>query len=209
MKTNNTTFYLVWIALATFTFCIANTGCGNSGGISREESARELDAAFQKQKNKSEGTERLQTELSKIPSQEMLTKTPYKNQTGVIYILERENNGEYKFYFPPVEDSSTGEMPAANTLMAALVDYKKEPGEPFKIIEQDRIVPSFILNAEVTLIDHTIPAVIYRKTFKGEKPKARFGNSNTVYIKEGEDEVLGEKPLEEVRKFLNNLPYKK
>lgn len=207
MKTNNTIFYLVWIALATFTFCIANTGCGSSGGISREEGERELDAAFQKQKNKSEGTERLRTELSKIPSREMLTKTPY-TKTGVIYILERENNGEYKFYVPPVEDSTTGEMPAANTLMAALVEYKKEPGEPFKIIEQDRIVPSFILNAEVTLIDHTIPAVIYRKTFKGEKPKGRLGAS-TISIQEGEDEVLGEKPLEQVRKFLNNLPYKK
>ena len=210
MKTNKTAFYLIWTALATFTLCTANTGCGNSGGMSLEETQRETDAALQKQKNKSEGTERLRKELSKIPSQEMLTKTPYKNQSGIIYILERgDTSGEYQFVTPPSSDSTTGEMPAANTLMVALVDYKKEPSDPFKLIEENRIVPSYILNAEMTLVDNSISAVIYRKTFKGEKPKPQLPNTNTVYIKKGANEVVGAKPLEQVQKFLNELPYKK
>lgn len=208
MKTNKTAFYLIWMAWVAFTLC-TNTGCGNSGGMSLEETQRETDAALQKQKNKSEGTERLRKELSKTPSQEMLTKTPYKNQSGIIYILERRDSSEYQFVTPPVEDYKTGEVPAANTLMVALVDYKKEPSDPFKLIEENRVVPSYILNAEMTLIDNSIPAVIFRKTFRGEKPKPQLSNTNTVFIKEGANEVVGEKPLEQVRKFLNELPYKK
>jgi hypothetical protein len=93
--------------------------------------------------------------------------------------------------------------------MVALVDYKREPGDPFKLIEENRIVPSYILNAEMTLVDNSIPAVIYRKTFKGEKPKPQISNTNTVYIKKGASEVVGEKPLQQVQKFLNDLPHKK
>lgn len=99
-------------------------------------------------------------------------------------------------------------MPAANTLVAALVEYKREPTDAYKIVEEDRTVPAYILNADVTIIDYSIPAVIYRKTFKGEKPKNYTGDTNTVYVNKGAQEVLGEKPIREIEKFLNSLPLK-
>jgi hypothetical protein len=100
-------------------------------------------------------------------------------------------------------------MPAANTLVSALVEYKREPSGTYEIPEEKRTVPGYILNAEVTIIDHSIPAVIYRKTFKGEKPKSLLSDSNTIFVNKGAREVLGEKPIDEIEKYLNGLPSKR
>lgn len=205
MKTNQTTFFLIYV-IALFAI---SAGCGHSGGLSDEELRRETDEALAKQDNITNETERLRREISQIPAQEQLTKTPYRNKIGIIHILEKDSSGEYHFVTPPQGDSKTGEMPAANTLVAALVEYKREPTDPYKIVEEDRTVPAYILNADVTIIDHSIPAVIYRKSFKGEKPKSFTGNSNTVYVNKGAQEVLGAKPIREIEKFLYSLPSKK
>ena len=199
-----TSMALVCLGLAF----LAAACSGNQGGISLEQTQRETDAALQKQDNKSIGIERLERELAQIPGKEQLTKTPYRDTLGP-YILERQASGPYKFYVPPALDLTTGELPPANTLIVALVDYKKVDDGPYVLVEKNITIPGFRLDAEVTLIDHTIPAVIYKKTFKGEKPKPSLSNTNELYIKEGDREVLGKKPFEEIRTFLAELPFRK
>lgn len=181
---------------------------GNQGGMTLEETQRQTDEALRKQERKTRGTERLERELVKIPAKEQLTNTPYRDTLGP-YILERQEGGQYKFYVAPPEDVTTGEMPAANTLIAAVVDYKKVDDGPYVIVEKNETIPGYRLDAEVTLIDHTIPAVIHRKTFKGEKPKPGLAGSNSIYIKEGEKQVVGNKPFDEIQKWLSGLPRRK
>lgn len=92
MKTNLIAFCLIAAIL-----CAVSAGCGNSGGMSVEEMQRETNAALSKQDNVGEETERLRRELSQIPAQEKLTKTPYK--IGNTYILEKDSGGEYDFIY--------------------------------------------------------------------------------------------------------------
>lgn len=189
---------------------IAALACSsNQGGMSLEQMQRETNAALQKQDNTASGVEQLERELAQIPAKEQLTKTPYRDILGP-YILERVGgSGPYKFYVAPALDSTTGKMPPANTLIVALVDYKKVDDGPYVLVEKNINIPGFRLDAEVTLIDHTIPAVIYKKTFKGEKPKSSLSSSNDLYVKEGDREIVGKKPFEEIQKFLAELPFKK
>jgi len=197
------------ITASSLAFAMFAVACsGNQSGMSLEQTQRETDAALQKQDNKSAGIERLQRELAQVPAKEQLTKTPYRDTLGP-FILERQDGGPYKFYVAPLEDLTTGELPPANTLIVALVDYKKVDDGPYVIVEKNKTIPGFRLDAEVTLIDHTIPAVIYKKTFKGEKPAPVLKNTNDLYIKEGETEIVGKKPFEEIQKFLAELPFRK
>jgi len=182
---------------------------GNQGGMSLEQTQRETNTALQKQDTKSAGIERLEGELAQIPAKQQLTKTPYRDTLGP-FILERQGGtGPYKFYVAPLADLTTGELPPANTLIVALVDYKKVDDGPYVIVEKNKTIPGFRLDADVTVIDHTIPAVIYKKTFKGEKPSPSLKNSNDLYIKEGDTEIVGKKPFEEIRTFLAELPFRK
>ena len=183
-------------------------GCESQGGKSAEELSRETDAILKKQENKTAGIERLRRELAVVPGNEQLTKEPYRG-TLEPYILERQDNGEYKFYSAPVEDYQTGEFPPVNMMTVALIDYKKVDAGPFVVPEKNITIPGYRLDAEVTLIDHTIPAVIHRKTFKGESPKPGLAGTNTFFIKEGAKEVLGEKPIDEVEKWVRSLPFRK
>ena len=181
---------------------------GSQGGLSDEQRSRETDAALKKQDNKSGGIERLQRELAQVPSTEKLSKEPYRDSLGP-YILERQENGQYKFYTTPVEDMTTGEYPPANTMMAALVEYKKVDDGPYVVPEKNITIPGYRLDAEVTVVDHTIPAVVHRKTFKGASPKSKLAGANTIFVREGAKEVLGEKPIEEVLKWTRSLPLRK
>lgn len=207
MKTISNSRHLVAIILLV-SVSLALACSGSQGGLSAEQVSRETDAALKKQENKSSGIERLQRELAQIPGTEKLTKEPYRDTLGP-YILERQENGQYKFYTTPVEDMTTGEYSPANTMIAALVDYKKVDDGPYVVPAKNITIPGYRLDAEVTLVDHTIPAVIHRKTFKGASPKSSLAGANTIFIKEGAKEVLGEKPLEEVLKWTRSLPLKK
>src|SRR6478752_6942171 len=102
---------------------LAMACAGNQGGMSLEQTQRETNAALQTQDNKSAGIE----------------------------LLERQGStGPYKFYVAPLEDSTTGEMPPANTLIVALVDYKKVDDGPYVIVEKNKTIPGFRLDADVT-----------------------------------------------------------
>lgn len=194
--------------IVTFTLTFAFAGCSNgSGGMNTSEQAKDLDAALAKQDNMTQGLERLTKELTQVPEKEQLTAEPTRDAYGY-YILERENNGQYKFHVPPASDSTTGAYKPANTYRVALVDYRRVAAGPYKRVDKDVTLPGFRLDADVTLIDHTIPAVVLRKTFKGEKPGAAEMESNIALAKDTDTEVLGKKPIDQIQKFLDGLPRK-
>ena len=194
---------VLWLAVE-----LLASGCSSQGGMNSADLAKETDAALNKQNNKSGGQERLLQELSQIPQKEQLSAAPARDAYG-FYILERINNEPYKFYVPPAEDSLTGEFPPANTYRVALVDYRRVDDGPYKLIDKNRTLPGFRLDADVVLIDHTIPAVVLRKTFHGERPTGPDKDAIYASIKDTDTEVLGKKPLDQIRKFLDGLPIKK
>lgn len=183
------------------------SGCSRSGGITAEESAREVDAVLEKGKKQTESLERILQEVTQIPSKEQLSAAPERDAIG-FYILERHKDGPYKFYIAPQPNSATGEIAPSNALRVALVTYNKVQDAPFKLVDKNITIPGYRLDADVVLIDHTIPAVVLRKTFRGAKP-ATMSNSNYSTIKAGDTEIVGKKPLEDIQKFLNTLPIKK
>jgi outer membrane murein-binding lipoprotein Lpp len=181
------------------------SGCGYSGGRSAEEIARENDLERAERDNLAKDRETLRAELIKIPSNQQLTDKPYR-LGYTTHILERQSNGSYNFVYEPVADAATKRLPAANTVTAAILNYIRVPAGDFKVVGEDRIVPGYKLDAEVILIDHSIPAVIHKKTFKGEEPKPSLASSNTIASNRGDNEVLGKKPIDEIRKWLDSLP---
>ena len=186
--------------------CVLN-GCGYSGGRTAEELKRDSDKTFEKQKKTTEGKAKLLGEISQIPAQEQLTKTPYRKGSQLPLLEKMESEKDYQLTGGIVEDFSTGEYPAANTLSIAYVDYKKEQVDTYTVPEDKTTVPGYIMVGNLTLVDNSIPAVIYRKTFRGEKAKGLTDN-NTVFIPKGSKEVVGKKPTDEIRKFLDALPRK-
>jgi hypothetical protein len=195
-------------ALCVALFLIVSGCSRSSSGINAGDSAREVNAAFEKQKNLTGGTDKILQEVSQIPSKEQLSTAPERDAFG-FYILERQKDGPYKFVVSPQPNSTTGEFAPSNTLRVALVTYNKVDDGPYKIVEKNTTIPGFRLDADVVLIDHTIPAVVLRKTFRGAKPAAMSANSNHSSIKAGDSEIVGKKPLEDIQKFLDTLPYKK
>lgn len=206
MLTTMRRFRVNVIAALGLILCLLN-GCGYNGGMTAEESRRELDKTFDKQKKTTEGKAKLLSEISRIPAQERLTKTPYKKDSQLPILEKMESERDYQLNGGLVEDFSTGEYPAANTLTVAYVDYKKEQVDTYTLPEDKTTVPGFIIVGNLTLVDNSIPAVIHRKTFRGEKAKG-LTDGNTVFIPKGAKEVVGQKPTDEIRKFLDALPRK-
>lgn len=206
MPTTMRRFRAKHIAALGLVLCLFN-GCGHSGGITAEESRRELDKTFEKQKNSTGGKAKLLSEISQIPAQERLTKTPYKKDSQLPLLEKMESEKDYRLNDGLGADALTGEYPAANTLSVAFVEYKKEQVDTYTLPEDKTVVPGYILVGHLTLVDNSIPAVIYRKTFRGEKAKG-LTDSNTVFIQKGVKEVVGRKPTDEIRKFLDALPRK-
>jgi hypothetical protein len=63
-------------------------------------------------------------------------------------------------------------------------------------------VPAFQWSCDLTLVDRSIPAVIYKKSFKGKEPDmVTMVSRNTTYVD-------GNKPFKEIDEFLSNLPQK-
>jgi hypothetical protein len=63
-------------------------------------------------------------------------------------------------------------------------------------------IPAFQWSCDLTLVDRSIPAIVYKKNFKGEEPEFyKRVSSNTTHI-------AGPKPNKEIDEFLSNLPQK-
>lgn len=209
MKTNLISRSLLCTGVLCVAIVFVISGCSrSSGGINAADSSRELDESFEKQKKTTEGLDKILQAVTQVPAKEQLSAAPERDALG-FFILERQKGEAFKFVNSPQPNSSTGEYAPLNTMRVALVTYNKVDDGPYKIVEKNTTIPGFRLDAEVVLIDHSIPAVVHRKTFRGAKPETMSPNSNYSTIKAGDTEVVGKKPIDEIQKFLNALPYKK
>lgn len=194
------------LAIVLTATCLLSA-CESGGGMSAEEIAKETNAAMDKVSKVAAGRAKLLEQLSQIPTNEQLMSAPVKETGKRFIILERET-GPYQFAVPPEGDSITGEMPPIQSLVAALVQYRRQPEGEYEVVGQQRKVPGYRLDAELFLVDHAAKAVVYRKNFRGPKPQNYAGDTGNVYSNSS-NEVVGAKPIRDIEKFLNELPYKK
>lgn len=178
---------------------IANTNSETNTNTAKVENDYEKE---QERKSKRESwiTDK-NKEFTKLPKKTQLTKDPYINGLAVAYRLGEFAEGEY------VSDDDfipTGKMAYEEGEVGTVI-LLKEKSEWIGdyALKGKKPVPGFVLYKEVIIIDRSIPAVIYRKTFKGEPPpkKAMVSDNDLV--------IDGESPDAKVKEFLNGLPSKK
>lgn len=134
-----------------------------------------------------------------LPKTSRLTKKPYLNGLAVAYHLPAESKEYYSddAFIPTdkkaYEDSEVGTVIIIKDKSEWIGDYVVPGHEP---------IPGYIVSKEVIIVDQSIPAIIYRKSFRGEKPPKE------KMLKLTDVTVEGEPPDEKVRDFLNNLPTK-
>ncbi|CAN5276693.1 hypothetical protein BH10ACI1_BH10ACI1_21150 [soil metagenome] len=140
------------------------------------------------------------SELSKIPKSSKITKQPYiKNLAVAFYKGEFEETfTSTDSYIPTGAKAFTDEE--AQTVI--LVKEKSEYYADYRVTGRRELVPAFIIYNEVIIIDRSIPAVIYRKTFAGKQP------GKNITVSEYDTVINGEAPDDKVMEFLNNLPRK-
>src|SRR6185503_4813220 len=82
-----------------------------------------------------------------------------------------------------------------------LVTTRRQKFATYTITGSDHI-PAYILFADLTIVDRSIPAVIYKKTFKGERPE------EVVDVSRYETEIVGTDPTYKISEFLAKLPHR-
>ncbi|HEY0323490.1 MAG TPA: hypothetical protein VGC66_21210 [Pyrinomonadaceae bacterium] len=127
------------------------------------------------------------------PTQSKLTGTPYI--INKLVVLSRDSAKD------TYSDSYSGTLAAKSPEevgTVALVDCKRlfvgNYGNGYKS------VPGYVWRCDMTLIDRTINAIIYRKNFNGE------GLGKEVYVSTYATEAEGDKPTSDITSFLEKLP---
>ena len=145
-------------------------------------------------------------EFSRLPETTKLTKQPYIN--GKIRILAKEPSlPGYRSYELKIAEDRLAKTPE-EVGTVALLDFKQnkfgEYGEVNPLDEKKAIKANgYFWTCELTLIDRSIPAVIYKETFRGNKPDKKVMTDNPSI-----DAVNGEKPHASIIYFLNSTPLK-
>ncbi len=196
-----------FVKLLFIGFCIFQTGCPFSGQA-ETNTAINSNVNSVPAKN-SDGLAALimkDAEFSKIPPTTKLTKQPYIN--GKIRILAKEPSlPGYRGYDLKIYEERLAKSPEeVGTIV--LLDFKQNR---FGTYEEVSPIPGnkpvrvngYFWTCEMTVIDRSIPAVIYKETFKGNKPDqfVRADEKST-------DSVNGTKPDASVTYFLNSTPMK-
>ena len=185
----------------------AQTGYYNQSNAASNANAA-ADAAYQKQQReaaeRSRRLDALAEELVAVKTRR-LTGRPYIR--GKVLVVEKEEDGEPSVVTNPGGEFDTdkpgpdiyAEAPEhVGTL--ALLHYKKVeiPNVWYETTKGDTLL-AFRWDCELTLIDRTIPAVVYKKTFRGKMPDEH------VTVRSYEYEIVGELP-DGMWKFLEGLP---
>jgi hypothetical protein len=152
------------------------------------------------------------SEFSQPPQRVQLTDQPYVR--GKLLILNRRESSE---------SFSLSDLSAYGNFMeiraetpeevgtVVLLHYKKQRAGTFVIEGQGRSVPGYVWVCDLTMIDRSIPAVIYRRTFRGAEAGTEVAQAGSPSRRQGlipqdATEVVGEEPHREVANYLISLP---
>lgn len=153
-------------------------------------------------------------ELTKPPAKGQLTKEPYIKGKAAFYhydvspeepkadgVLDNYLEGQRTFgikYEKAILEANAKTPEEVETVV--LQKCQPERSSLWNYGNSNRRLPLYLWNCELTIVDRTIPAVIYRKKFEGGLP-----TGPTVK----EDKVISDSlPRKEMYAFLAGLPHK-
>jgi hypothetical protein len=191
-----------------------------------EKERSELKARCSKEKEAMNLLDSRADEFGRLPKKTELTTEPYLK--GKLFVVDDRDKRLYAYDFSPtgcryskecqrdagcsptsfdqfqeVRARSAEEVQTVALISCRKVkhgDYKRTGGP-----NQGETIPGFDINCEVAVVDKTIPAVIYKKTFNSE---LLMLENETALSLSGTKELVASTPYREIDKFLLDLPRK-
>lgn len=204
MKSVSLKIILCLAALTLALACARNSANSTSTHSDRKASAPRT-AAEEAQHGKDENLKRLEASLpkfTKAPSAARLTGHPYFNGKAVALSKypEDKDYGLDNTLILTTRSNVIADAPEEIRTIV-LVTYRKQQVGTYTTTSSGKI-PAFLLVADLVIIDRSLGAVIFRKTFKGDPPESN------LTVTRGATQVVGADPAEKVRAFLEQLPRK-
>lgn len=192
----------------------------NSGPVA-EEKAHEAESKRQvnesDRKLKEQMAERLRAEeqverikklipdFASLPRRTQLANPPYLKGKLIVLAHTAEDKIAQLRTYSYLSDINAGSPEEVTTVV--LLNCRKVRAGTFVVYStlqtiydlNNKRIPGFTQFCDLTIIDRTIPAVIYKKTFQGKPPGTDVSLSNS------DKEVLGNEPVEEIKTFLSGL----
>jgi hypothetical protein len=198
---------LDFVKLLFIGFCIVQTGCQSSQPADTNTATNSyFDSQAFKDSKKLGDLILKDAEFSRIPETKKLTQKPYIN--GKIRILAKEPQVPgYRGYDLKINEERLAKTPE-EVGTVVLLDFKRNKFalyEKLTVSENGKspTVNGYFWTCEMMLIDRSIPAVIYKETFRGNKPDEMVFSNKT-----NADTVDGAKPDASIIYFLNSTPLK-
>ena len=198
------------MALFAMAACVAprrstSNEVSNSNSYPSYPAASPRTAAGEAARMRAENSKRLEANLSQYaspPSSSRLTGRPYINGK-VIALSKDQEDTEYRMNNGLVGGDSNDAVARSPEEVGTvvLVKYRRQKFATYTTTSSGNI-PGYVMLADLVIVDRTIGAVIYRKTFRGERPE------EYVSITRGASEVVGNDPTDKISEFLEKLPHK-
>lgn len=227
MQTRTKTRTYLWLAVFSGVVLAGCFSAGKKNTAEKSETEVNEEARAAKCKQEREGLKQLDAmtaEFAKPVKKTELADEPYLK--GKVLVLDARDSGAYRsrdesncrassecerddshcsrgVNFDRLSEVRARSAEEAQTI--ALVSCRKTPSGYYSEIAGDpnKKTPSFDQVCEVILIDRSIPAVIYKKTFKSESRSVLTGQPLP-----NEKEIVASVPTEDIDAFLNKLPRK-
>ena len=201
------------ICAASFSGCVKRST--SQGEYKRPLSAKEeADIAAMR---KLEALKAKSSEYLALPAKVQLTTEPYINKKIALFKTwqgsqgpDQELQNYYASFNLPGEEAINEALAKSPDDVGTIVlveDNTKEKGckeipkGNYKDPETGDIYGGYVEVCELTIIDHQIPAVIFRKKFEGKL-------DDKEYVRKDAGRILGRVDYAEVYKFLTGLPRK-
>lgn len=195
---------LCLLAVLVTTGCASSTTNTNSRSAYKAPSPSPTSGIDEAARLKAENNRRLQentSEYARLPGSSRLTSRPYINGKAIALSKDAEDK-EYTLNGGLLSEAVTvvAESPE-EVVTVVLVTFRKQKFGTYTTTGFDHI-PGYIRLADLTIVDRSIPAVIYKKTFRGERPQ------EFVDISRYASEIVGTNPSNQVSEFLGKLPHR-
>jgi len=195
---------LCLLAVLVTTACATRTANTNSPSIYEMPSPSPTSTVDEIARLKSENQRRLQenvSEYARLPGSSRMTGQPYINGKAIALSKDTEDK-EYSLDGGLLSEATTVVAESPEEVgTVVLVTRRRQKFATYTITGSDHI-PAYILFADLTIVDRSIPAVIYKKTFRGERPE------EVVDVSRYETEIVGTDPSNKISEFLGKLPHR-
>jgi hypothetical protein len=160
-------------------------------------------AAEEAQRQKQENFKRLQAKIPDFaiaPSSSRISGRPYISGKAIALSMDQEEK-EYSLDSGLISGSDVVAESPEEVGTVFLVKTRKQRYGTYTTTSSGNI-PGYVIVADLVIVDRGLGAVIYRKTFRGERPE------DYVTITRYASEVVGSDPRDKVSEFLEKLPRK-